>query len=68
MLVFFGPFSRFFHFFEQDKIQKIQKNIRKIPFFSFFAYALKHFFPINTVTHFDNNTKHFIFFKKCKKT
>jgi len=33
MLVFFGPFTRFFHFFKMKKKQKKVKNVRKITFF-----------------------------------
>jgi hypothetical protein len=33
MLVFFGPFTRFFGLFKMSKIQKNRKNVRKIAFF-----------------------------------
>ena len=46
MLVFFGPFTRFFHFFNSGKIRKNPKNVQKIAFFQVFSYALHHFLQI----------------------
>ena len=45
MLVFFGPFTRFFSLLKMKKNQKNQKSIRKIAFFPVFPYALRLFFP-----------------------
>ena len=45
MLVFFGPFTRFFSLLKMKKNQKNQKSIRKITFFPVFPYALRPFFP-----------------------
>ena len=61
MLVFFGPFTRFFHFFNFRKIQKNPKNVRKIVFFPVFPYALHHVLQIICIMQkaniFVNNLK-----------
>jgi hypothetical protein len=44
MLVFFGPFTRFFSLLKMKKNQKKWKSIRKIAFFPVFPYALRPFF------------------------
>jgi hypothetical protein len=64
MLVFFGPFTRFFWLFENGKNGKNGKNVRKIAFFSIFSYALRDQMHIFDVTYNDN--KRVIIIKKIK--
>jgi hypothetical protein len=50
MLVFFGPFTRFFSLLKMKKNQKKWKSIRKITFFPVFPYALRPFFQNIRIT------------------
>jgi len=68
MLVFFGPFSRFFHFLKSEKIGKNRKNVQKIAFFPLFSYALRLFFYASRVTQNAHKLLKRRVIKKTKKT
>ncbi len=68
MLVFFGPFTRFFSLFEIRKNRKNGKNGRKIAFFPVFSYALRLFFYAIRVTQDAHKFFKMRVVKKIKKT
>jgi hypothetical protein len=46
MLVFFGPFTRFFHFLKMEKIRKNRKNVQKIGFFLMLCATFSNIFAL----------------------
>jgi len=67
MLVFFGPFSRFFSFFEIRKIRKKSEKCPKNRIFFIFSYALRYIFHYYRVTYNAHNFMYFAFNQKTKK-